>query len=311
MKIQNRHFFFLGRTFFWFTLVSLSAFFLVRLYYHLTDDFRIGNITYPLPWKEEWDFPITQEEVPRLAEIFEQNFYYLGKGAQVYAFGSGDGKYVIKFFKFKHLKPSFSLYLLPSISPFRELKTKSLNRKDRKLQGVFYGHAVAFKYDKIHSGLLYLHLNPTDSLGLQVKLIDKLGFKRIISLDPIPFVIQKRGETLRTVLSNLLEKKDVELAAFRANQILDMYLSEYQNGVWDRDHGISHNTGFMGDVPFHLDVGKFSFDERPQPKEFYANDLKHVAFKIKEWVRENYPSFSPSFEILVENHLQRLLSENF
>lgn len=293
-----------------FLFISAFALFaLVRLYYHLTDDFRLGNITYEIPWKMEWDFSISPSERPLLAEILNQKFYYLGKGAQVYAFGSADQKYVIKFFKFKHLKPSFALSFLPSIGPLREFKIKNQERKERKLRGVFYGHAIAFEYDKEHSGLLYLHLNTKDALGLEVELVDKLGFQRKVALDSVPFVIQKRGETLRTVLSALFEKGNVELAAIRANQILDMYLEEYRKGVWDRDHGVSHNTGFIGDIPFHLDVGKFSFGGELQSSEFYASDLKHVALKIGSWVKTNYPSHYLPFQNELEGHLQKLLSQ--
>lgn len=286
-------------------LIALLLFGTVRLYYNLTDDFHLGNITFPLENRTEWDFPANIGEVKA---ILDQKFSYIGKGAQSYVFGSEDGNYVIKFFKFKHLKPSFLISLLPPIGPLEGIKTHNQNRKTRKLEGVFEGHLIAFKYDKDHSGVQFLHFNPTPDLNLKTHLIDKLGFERKIDLDPIVFVLQKRGDTLRATFDKLFKAGNGELASYRAKQVLDMYVEEYSRHVWDRDHGISHNIGFIKDKPFHLDVGKLSYTTEPQDPEFYKNDLRHVARKINQWVEENYPDEAPSFKNEVENHLERLLT---
>src|SRR5205085_10468413 len=82
----------------------LIIFGLSRLYYRLTDDFRIANITYDLPFTPPWKVPhLTLDEYKNLEKILSQTFSYIGKGAQCYAFKSEDGKFVLKFFKFKHL----------------------------------------------------------------------------------------------------------------------------------------------------------------------------------------------------------------
>jgi hypothetical protein len=244
----------------------------------------------------------------KLSGIFSQKFHYIGKGAQVYAFASEDGQWVLKFFKFKHLKPSLFVSLLPPIGPLKEFKIKNEERKRRKIDGVFRGHQIAFQYDPEHSAIEYIHLSPTVDLQLCVCLVDKLGFEKTLALDPIVFVLQKKGETLRHVLTQLLEKGNVQQASMRANQILDMYVEEYLRGVWDRDHGISHNTGFIGESPFHLDVGKFSFDATLQSPEFYKSDLIHVAYKMESWVQQHYPTCYEDFHREVESHLHTLLS---
>lgn len=287
----------------------LVSFLLIRAYYNLTDDFRVSNILYPMGERAEWNFPHQVISEEQLKKILKQKFVYLGKGAQVYAFGSEDGKYVLKFFKFKHLKPSALIMMIPPIGPLAGWKERNIQRKERKLEGVFQGHVNAYNYDRKHSGLLYLHLNTPTHLDLQAHLVDKIGFERTVDLDSVVFILQKRGETLRAVFSELIESGKEDLAAKRANQILDMYVEEYRNGVWDRDHGISHNTGFIDDEPFHLDVGKMSYDAKMQSPEFYQQDLIHVASKMESWVEGNYPSIYPSFCKKVEAHLQELLSQ--
>lgn len=281
-------------------VLALTIFGGIRLYYRLTDDFKLSNISDSLPSRPEWDFPLTPQIEQELNEASAQPFTYIGKGAQVYAFASADGKYVLKFFKFKHLRPSLFITLLPPIGPLKSFKEQNQLRKERKLQGVFDGHAIAYKYDRDHSGLIYVHLNLSENLHKQVTLIDKIGRKHIVDLDSTVFVLQRKGETLRAVLTDLLDKGEVELAVKRAKSILSMYREEYQKHVYDRDHGISHNTGFIGDKPFHLDVGKFSYD--PQlSQEFAEADLAHAARKIREWVSLNYPQYRDQFQLIKES----------
>src|SRR5688572_10653905 len=107
------------RKFFIGILIILAAFALIRGYYFLTDDFRIGNIIYPMDKREEWIFNESTDEEFKISQILNQEYTYIGKGAQCYAFGSQDGKYVLKFFKFKHLKPSYLISLIPEIGPLK------------------------------------------------------------------------------------------------------------------------------------------------------------------------------------------------
>lgn len=291
--------------------LSLVSFGLIRFYYFLTDDFRLSNITHEVEDNSAWNFAhLTPEEKVQLKEILSQEFTYLGKGAQVYAFASQDDQWVIKFFKFKHLKPSFFVSFLPSVYPFKEFKEANIQRKKRKLEGVFAGYRIAYLFDKENAGLFYVHFNKTNNLGATAILVDKLGLKHKVDLDPTVFIIQKKGQTLRQTLDHFLQKGDLDTAITRVNQILDMYLSEYENGVWDRDHGISHNTGFIADQPLHLDVGKLSYDENMKRKELYKDDLLHVGFKISAWVKEHYPEYYPAILHGLEEHLSFLLEED-
>jgi len=293
-----------------FFLTVLCLFSLARLYYKLTADFRIANITYQLPFEAPWKVPsLNGEEYHHLQQIVDQKFSYIGKGAQCYAFVSQDGYYVLKFFKFKHLKPNLFVETLPNIPPFRDYKQQGIERKKRKLINVFNGYDLAFHKNCETSALIYLHLIPTQDLNLKVTVKDKIGFERTINLDDVVFLIQKKGETLRTRLHHLFNEHRLEEAKEAVASILAMYISEYKQGIYDHDHGVLHNTGFINSQPFHLDVGKLNQDERMKEVEFYKKDFEQVIWKIDAWMKVSYPQYYAEFSTFLSQQYQRWTGE--
>lgn len=299
------------RRFFWIVLILALVFALVRIYFRATDDFRISNITYDLPYHSEWEIPVlTPDEKAQLKTILSQNFSYLGKGAQSYAFASEDQKYVLKFFKFKHLKPSWYVDILPDIPPFSEYKKKLAARKERKLIGAFSGYKIAYDIDRPESGLIYIQLNPSHEY-LPVTLIDKIGLKRNVDLGSVVFILQEKGVTLRVALAQLLDEGNIALAKQRIGQIFNLYLSEYRKGIYDHDHGVLQNSGFIGDRVIHLDVGKIHKDEKISQPQFYHEDLILVANKIKTWLCKNYPVQCPEMIKDMEEKLTHIFGSPF
>lgn len=178
-----------------------------------------------------------------------------------------------------------------------------MSEKKRKLIGVFNGYDLAYRENREASELVYLHLVPTRQLNLQATVVDKIGLTRRIPLDDVVFLLQKKGETLRTRLQRLLQKDHLEEAKEALSSIINMYLSEYQKGIYDRDHGVMHNTGFVGDHPFHLDVGKLSKEEAMRQVDVYKKDLEHVIWKIDSWVKRTYPQhYSSLSHFLVQEY---------
>src|SRR5947199_6221017 len=100
-------------------LIGLSIKGILRI----TDDFRLSGITHEMSIKDDWKIdPLNENEKARLRQIFAQKFTYLGKGAQSYAFVSHDNQYVLKFFKFKHLRPNFLLNMVPPVGFLNDWK---------------------------------------------------------------------------------------------------------------------------------------------------------------------------------------------
>jgi len=270
-----------------------------RAYYSMTADFRPSSITYDIPEVVQWKTPpLSAEDQALLEPVLREPFHFIGKGAQMYAFESKDGKYVLKFFKFKHLRPSWWfnwVFPLPSLENFR---LNSIARKRERLESVFNGYYTAYTLDKEETGLVYLHLDPSVPFPYTVQLVDKIGFEWEINLQNLSFVIQKKGKTLRHVIRDALDAGDIELAQKRLRQIIDLYNREYAKGIYDRDHGVMHNTGFVGDTPIHLDIGKLSKSELTHSAEFRKHDLNKVLEKMRGWLKKHYPEQSQK---IIEN----------
>lgn len=303
---------FFSKTFIRFFTLSLFLFVGVRIYYRATDDFRLGNISYDMPFHDEWTIPALPEDDQRkLDTILKQEFTYIGKGAQSYAFASDDDRYVIKFFKFKHLRPSWFIDNLPNFWPFKEFRELQQYKKHRKLVSVFNGYHLSYDVHKDESALLYIHLNKTDNLQRKVSVIDKIGLRRQVDLDEAIFVVQEKVKTSRTVIFNELEQGNPKKASEYIRSLFDLYLSEYAKGIYDHDHGVLHNTGFVGEKPIHLDVGKMYRDEHIHKKENSLNDLGIVANKISQKIKERYPAYYTAIAQEIENYISTTFGEPF
>jgi hypothetical protein len=294
----------------WACLSLFVLFIAGRIYYRVTDDFRIGNVTHDFKDGAEWDSPsLSAQELATLSSIFDQKFSYLGKGAQCYAFASEDGSYVLKLFKFKHLRPALWVTMLPDIPLFNEYKQKERNRKAAKLHSVLSGYHLAYQHHKEGSGLLYLHFNPTNYLKKKMTVIDKIDLQYHLDLDQTVFLLQKKGETFRARLGSLIKKGNIEGAKSSIGKIMDMYIHEYKQGMWDRDHGVMHNTGFVKDEPFHLDIGKFSRDDKIRDPAVFREDFRHIGWKIDTWIKTHYPEEYPALSDYIEERYQLYTGE--
>lgn len=289
----------------------LTVFVLSRTYFALTDDFRLGNIMHEMPYRPEWEIIKTEEHEHLLTHALNQKYSYIGKGAQSYAFVSDDGEYVIKLFKFKHLKPSIFLDALGYLPPFRSYYENKVKRKERTLNGVFNGYRLAYEKHREEAGLYFIHLNPGFVFDKNVILRDKIGIEREVDLNQLVFVLQKKVLTSRTVIHALLEEKKAEEAIEKIYALFDLYMREYAKGIVDHDHGVLHNTGFIGNQPIHLDVGKMHAEETIKDKTLSFKDLSIIARRIQTRVHERYPDQSASLETGMNSYFLRVFGKPY
>ncbi|MBA3972046.1 MAG: hypothetical protein H0X46_07860 [Bacteroidetes bacterium] len=288
-------------------IISLGGYLLYNKY---TGDFRLSNITYSTPFNPEWaTTPLASDDKKDLLSKLQQHYKFIGKGDQIYAFVSEDGNYVIKFFQFKHLKPSSLDPFFSYLPQMKKYLDDGAKRKQHKIDRLFNSHWIAYKFNRENSGLVYVHLNKTDNeLKTTLQVSDRLGIKHSIDLDNTVFVLQKKGTPSREYISPFLSKGNTDEAKYLFRQLIDLYLSEYEKGIYDLDHNLMYNTGFIDGRPARLDVGKMILDERIKDPRFYKKDLENVAWKrIDKWMEKYFPQQ----RIAIANDLHQKLEEIF
>lgn len=255
--------------------------FLLAVYLHThskrSDFFCPAFITYePALWPKCEAPALESHQKLLLAEIFAQPFKYLGSGNQTFAFESADGRYVLKFFKFQHLRENaFSL--------------KSAESKARRLQQVFSGHSIAYTLDRGACQIVYAHLSP-EPLHLSATVSDMTGVQHLISLDEVVFVVQLKGADTRSIIGALLKQGKIETAKQYIHNLLTLYVEDYKRGIFDRDHNVMCNTGFVNGIPFRIDAGKLRLDEKMKNPEIFRTDLEKIAWqRIDKWMKRHYP----------------------
>lgn len=216
----------------------------------------------------------------QLEKILNQQFNYLDRGKQSFVFASKDGRYVIKFFDMHCLKSENYFFFHSS-----EVCAKGI-------LDLISGYRIAKEEISEHAGLIFVQLAPNDSLNFSINLTDRFGLKHEIDLSQVPFIIQKKAIPTRQVLTELLEKGDVKAAAADLRKIIDMYITEYHQGIYDRDHNFMYNTGFIDGFPIRIDVGKLRSDNRYKNPEYYRKDLQKVAIeRVGDWFGRHFPQY--------------------
>ena len=284
------------RTFIWAASIYFVLFFSSRAYFRATDDFRLANISCDLPFNHNLHQPdLSASQVEEIRKILQQRYTYLGKGAQSYVFASEDDRYVVKFFKFKHLRPNF-------FDSFFSDGEKTA-RKQRLWQSIFEGHDLAYTRRKEETGLIHVQLLPTKMFGQTMQVEDKLGLVRTIALDQVVFVLQKKTIPTRTVLTDAMARGDLVQVKQKITALFDLYKSGYKEGIYDRDHGVMHNTGFYGDTPIHFDVGKMADEPKMRQQHVWKEDLAKVAKKFHIWLKYNHPEHYSEIAASIDQNL--------
>lgn len=261
-----------------------------RFWNYFTGGFTPNTIHSNLPYSSERDAPfLSQNHQEKILNILNQPYTYFGKGAQCYAFISQDGRYVLKFFKSKHHRLNYLARLLAALPILNSYYTVKIKTKEKNLSAIFKGYLLSYQLLPEDSGIVYMHLNSTDHLKNNVKVLDGFGTPWSISLDSSIFILQDYCETLGQVLSKALKEGDAELAAGRLKQVVDMYMRGYEKNIYDRDHAVLRNTGFADGHPIHLDVGHFTLAENSETDEFFKKDMAVVLDRFEVWLKENFP----------------------
>jgi len=270
-----------------FAIVGVS-----QIYFWLTDDFRISNINYRVPYSCRWDLPLLSDaEKEQMGSLLKQRFVYLKKGGQSYAFQSEDGAYVLKFFKYKGLKPNWIVQSLPAVYPITLLQQRDVRVRKRRIAELYNAYLYAYKYNRVETGILYMQLLPSEE-NLPVLVVDKMGFEHHLNLGDYAFILQEKCYCLQNLFSDAMERHDLAGILGATSKIFDMCLNEYSRGFYDSDKYLERNVGLAGERAVHFDAGHFEYDLSMRHPGVYEEYLLKVGNHFANWFSEHYPQSS-------------------
>ncbi|MDN3507210.1 MAG: hypothetical protein P0S96_08290 [Simkaniaceae bacterium] len=264
------------------------------------EGFTLGKIHSPFEKCCLWNI----EELPayekqEVKKILSQDFNYLGSGAQCYAFQSADGDYVLKFFKMKHLIPKKWLKLIP-LPWLAQYRFNKIDKRVLRQHELFTSYKIAYEELKEETGMVYIHLNKSKDFGLKVKLFDRMRNCFTANLDDYEFILQKRAQLVHDRIRSLIQKGKREEVVEVIHQLLSHVVLQCKKGFIDRDSGISHNYGFVGDKVVHFDAGRVAQDENAKNPAFYQREILRVGKKLETWFEIHYPAFLPDLEEVID-----------
>jgi hypothetical protein len=266
-----------------------------RFCHHQTAGFTLSRIHSDLPFQAE-------PEMVDIAPILDQPFFYLDKGAQCYVFLSEDQKHVLKFFRFHRLDPPWWLphFKLPG---FLEIKRQAiLSACQDRLSRHLNSYKLAFERLKQESGLVYIHLNKTDSLRKQLTIVDKIGIRHSLDLDSMGFILQKKAELVYPTFEKWIAKNERGLAREAIDQILALLINRSKMGIYDKDSNLATNFGFVEGRAVQIDVGRFCLKEKMTDR----TALTRITAPFKQWLEERDPSLVLYLQEQLEEHAQNL-----
>jgi hypothetical protein len=276
-----------------------------------------------LPYQEHWETaPLSHEEECEIGGLLPQPYHLIGVGSECFAFMSEDGRAVIKFFKFDHTRPVYfnkglfiedhsacagtlsnhplTRWVLPP--PLHHGLKRFLGIREFRIQRTFRSIKLAYDELKDETGLLYLHLNPSDHLHRSLALYDGNGIRHEIDLDSARFFLQKRAVPLERHFRALYQSGKHDDAKSSIDSLLSLILNRCKKGFADRDI-FNKNFGFIGNQAIEIDTGSFHKNPRMCEPWIYKQELFYATLELKGWLKKNDPEMVSYLEDRVSEEI--------
>jgi hypothetical protein len=283
------------------TLVLITFILVERFCHRQTGGFQLSKIQSDHPFNPSWATPLpSPDDLTHIRDLLSQRYTFFGYGGQAYVFLSEDRKVVLKLFKQHHLHVPDWIKQFPLPRTLKRIRNKWVHRKEN-LFGLFF-NSCKIAHDDFgdRSGLIYLHLNPTDYLNQQLTLIDKLGIEHTIDLDHTDFAVQHRAKLPKKHFRILKKKNDFDSAKRSLDSMIDMIVERSQKGISDRDPNIRRNCGFIGEQAVEIDLGSFTRSDTLKIPFICKTDIYQKTLQLKRMIGKIYPELSPHLEERLE-----------
>ena len=290
------------KIFLFFSILTLFLYGSGRLYYRLTDGFRMSNVAIEL--RDDWAMrPLTSDEKALVGKALSQPYHYLDKGHQAYVFASADDQFVLKLLKFQ--RGRVPNWLRSTSLPFslEQWRLKRIAKKDQMLNSLLTSWKLSFEALKEEASIVYVHINKTHDLPQKLQLRDKLGLAHELDLNNAIFQIQRKAPLLGPTLDQLMAAGQIQEAKELLNRLIALFVSEYKRGLAEKELFILRNTGVWLGQPMHIDTGRFEWDATLKEPENYRRELKRKTAKLQSWLQQHHAEVAEYFAERVEKQL--------
>lgn len=280
----------------WILALSGAIYGLNRWENKITDGFSHDAILGPFPPYEASNLTaLTTAERAQIDALFSQPFRYFAKGAQCFALESQDGSYVLKCFKQKHLYKTPTLRFLEKIPFLEGYVSQRLERRSKRWECMTIGCHVAYERLREATGILYLHLAPTEGLP-PVKIIDYRGVIKELDPNQFPFYLQKKGSSLKDGFLRFRKNRDLSGAKESLHSLFTYLSHRTQCDVLDADPGYTQNLGWIDGKGTNLDIGKLiPCTWIKEPSRLHQDLTLHLA-TLREFFQAEYPEMVQAYD---------------
>jgi hypothetical protein len=313
--------------FFFKTILSVGLFIGVQQLIELkTHGFCLQKILADdLAFQAKWQTPaLSLEEEREVDALLFQSYRMIGAGSECFAFVSEDKKAVIKFFKLDHARPVYlhqgifledhsklagtlsnhPLTRLKLASPVNQWLKRCLGMREFRIQRTFNSIKLAYDELKEQTGLIYLHLNPTNHLHRELTIYDACGIPHKVELDKAKFFLQKYATPLSLHFAALKASGAHEDAKKSIDSLIELILLRCQKGFADRDF-INRNLGYIGNLAIEIDSGSFLKNPRMRQPWIYKQELFYATLQLKNDLKKNYPEMVSYLEDRVTKEIYK------
>ncbi|MES2122273.1 MAG: hypothetical protein V4492_05795 [Chlamydiota bacterium] len=272
-----------------------------RTFFKRNSSFCIRFLFTSLPNQDHWEIETpSAENLSELDRILEQRFHYLGKGGHCYAFVSEDQNYVIKFHRYASHMRIFSWINHPFSYRFDPKRIKIKEHNLQKLDYNLKNYKNSFEQLKEETGLIFLHINRSDSLHRTARLVDKTQAEYRIPLDQVTFILQHKANLIYPTLDELYSSSRFEEGKQIISSIIQLMVSCCQKGFVDEDPILRKNYGLLGLKAIHIDVGDLIPKEGIHLSENYIPYVKEMTESLRKRLELHYPELLSHYYSEVE-----------
>ncbi|HAB99525.1 MAG TPA: hypothetical protein DCE71_06870 [Parachlamydiales bacterium] len=260
------------------SLVGICA--LTGKCWHIAKDgFNLSRTYTSLP--KDSSRPLDQS----VSALLEQPYTYLGRGHQCYAFGSEDGRYVIKLPRYDRYRLSFFLRACPfsAIRPYREMIRTDIEKRQKVLLESF---RLAFEELKEETALLYLHLHKTDHFQHPLVMKDRVGRTNRLDPNQTAFILQEKKPIMMASFQDRLQAGDRKGAEEILDAFLDVVSVRFQKGIYNKDPSFLRNFGWDKGKGIQIDIGSFYRKPDQSFQEAREKSFQETIAHVRNWLSE-------------------------